>query len=79
MEMPVAVFSSDYKKAQEVVGFVGPNIVDVVAKAIAAERERCARISETCSVTVTDAVFDYGSAQINQAREDIAAAIRASD
>lgn len=49
---------------------------DIEARIRADERERCAKAAENCPVVVTDACFEYGKIQIDEARKSIAAAIR---
>ena len=74
------VVDRDYVAADLILSSTGlPRLKEQIAFATAAERERCARIAETCSFLVTDACFEYGSAQIAQAREDITTAIRNRD
>jgi hypothetical protein len=44
--MPISIFDTDYVAAQFLLNTTGDGLRDQIAEAIAAERERCAKIAE---------------------------------
>jgi len=57
-----------------------PSQIRVVARAILAERERCAKIADACMLDIGDHPYDFGKTDAGgmRAAEKIAQAIRSS-
>lgn len=64
------------KRINDTLTDTAPLARDIEKRIRADERERCAKAAENCPVVVTDACFEYGKIQIDEARKSIAAAIR---